>query len=169
MKDFEKKEIFSFSDNLLKKISENWLLISSGSIDNYNMMTASWGTFGILWNQPVAQVFIRPSRYTFEFINKNDFFSISIFEPTYKDLLSFLGSKSGRDINKMKIEGLTPIDFNGKTVFFKEAKEVFILKKLFDLPMQDKIIDAEVKNIFYKNDDYHHLFFGRIIEYLSKA
>lgn len=169
MKDFEKKDILSFSDNLLKKISENWLLISSGNIDSYNMMTASWGTFGILWNLPVAQVFIRPSRYTFEFINKNDFFSISIFETSYKDLLSFLGSKSGRDINKMKIEGLTPIDYNGKTVFFKEAKEVFILKKLFDLPMQDKIIDAQVKNIFYKNGDYHHLFFGRIIEYLSKV
>lgn len=168
MDNFEKKEVLSFSSNLLNNILQNWLLITCGNINDYNMMTASWGTFGILWNKPIAQVFIRPSRYTFEYILKNDYFSISFFDSSYKDTLNILGSKSGRDFDKMNIEGLKAIDYEGKTVFFEQAKQVLICKKIYSLKMQSENIETDIKNNFYKNGDYHHIFYGEIVDFLKK-
>jgi len=168
-KNFIKKEILSFSNSLLDNIKNNWILISSGKLEYYNMMTASWVTFGILWNRPIAQIFIRPSRYTLNFLEKNDFFSISFFDNTYKDILSLLGSKSGKNFDKMNIKGLTPIDYNNKTIFFEQAKHVLILKKIYKSKFDENLIPEEYKILFYpNNDDFHFIFYGEIIDYFSK-
>ncbi len=167
MDNFEKKDIFSFSNNLLNNILQDWLLITSGKIEDYNMMTASWATFGILWNKPIAQIFIRPSRYTFEYILKNDYFSISFFDSSYKDILNLLGSKSGRVFDKMKIQGLTALNYENKAVFFKQAKQVLICKKIYSLKILSENIDEDIKNKFYKNADFHYIFYGEIVEFLK--
>ncbi|MFN3411682.1 MAG: flavin reductase [Exilispira sp.] len=168
MGNFKSSNPFSFSDNLLNRINKKWFLITSGDLSNYNMMTASWGMFGILWNKPVAQVFIRPSRYTFEYVNKNDFFSICFFEDSYKDILQLLGSKSGRDFNKMHIDRLSPINYQDKTIFFKEASEILILKKLLVIPLDSSRITTDVKEDFYKENDFHFIFLAQIVDYLTK-
>lgn len=168
MDNFKSCNPFSFSDNLLNRINNKWFLITSGHLSNYNMMTASWGMFGILWNMPVAQVFIRPSRYTFEYLNKNNFFSICFFEDTYTDILKLLGSKSGRDFDKMHFDRLSPINYLDKAIFFKEASEILILKKLFNIPLDSSQISSDIKEDFYKEDDFHFIFLAQIIDYLIK-
>jgi flavin reductase (DIM6/NTAB) family NADH-FMN oxidoreductase RutF len=87
-------------ENIFKLIGDDWMLICAGNIKNYNMMTASWGTCGILWNKPVAVIFIRPQRYTHEFTEKNEYFTLNFFDETYRRHLNLLGTKSGREIIK---------------------------------------------------------------------
>ena len=81
------------------------MLITAGNLTKYNTMTASWGGFGILWNKPVCYVFVRPSRYTFEFMESNAGFTLSFFPKEYRKALNILGSKSGRDLDKVKLSG----------------------------------------------------------------
>lgn len=168
MDNFTKINPFSFSNDLLKKINSNWFLITAGNEDKYNMMTASWGTFGILWNKPVAQIFVRPSRYTHQFIIKNDFFSICFFDSSYSNILSELGSKSGRNFDKMNISALKAKVYENKTIFFEEAKEVLILKKIYNSFLDEKGISNDVKKDFYPQEDFHSFFFGQIIDYFIK-
>ncbi len=168
MDNFTKKNPFSFSNDLLKKINSNWFLIIAGNKEKYNMMTASWGTFGILWNKPVAQIFVRPSRYTHEFIIKNDFFSICFFDSSYNKILSELGSKSGRNFDKMNISGLKAKVYENKTIFFEEAKEVLILEKIYNSILDEKNISTDVKKDFYPQKDFHSFFIGQIIDYFIK-
>lgn len=169
MDNFKSSNPFSFYNELPLKINKNWLLICAGKYENYNMMTASWATFGILWNKPIAQIFVRPSRYTHDFLIQNDYFSINFFDSKYHDLLSLLGSKSGRNFNKMNIEQLTPINYNDKTIFFDEANEVLILKKIYFAKMDEKVIDDSVIKVFYPEGDFHTLFIGEILDYLIKS
>lgn len=168
MKSFENKDPFSFSDNLLHKINKNWFLITAGNLNKYNMMTASWGTFGILWNKPVAQIFVRPSRYTHQFIQNTDIFSISFFNSSYKEILSLLGSKSGRNLDKMNISGLTVIKYDNDAVYFDESDEVLVCKKIYETKLDYQKIPEDSLNDFYPENDYHSVFIGQIIRYLKK-
>ena len=59
------------SDNFFETISKEWMLVTAGNKDAFNTMTANWGGIGFLWNKPVVYVFIRPERYTFDFMEEN--------------------------------------------------------------------------------------------------
>ena len=85
------------TDNFIKLIGNDWMLITAGSEDKFNTMTASWGAAGILWNKPVAICFIRPTRYTFNFANQENIFTLSFFHETERYILNYCGSKSGKD------------------------------------------------------------------------
>ena len=95
-------------ENAIKLIGKDWALITAGDESGYNTMTASWGGLGQLWNKDVCFIFIRPQRYTYEFIEKNELFTMSFYPEEYRKALSFCGTKSGRDYDKAKETGLTP-------------------------------------------------------------
>ena len=157
------KNIRSFSGNPFSCIWEDWMLITSGVSENWNTMTASWGGFGVLWSRDVAFIFIRPTRHTYEFANTNDLFTLSFFEESYRDALKICGEKSGRDIDKASLTGLTPIVFKEGCVGFQEAREIIICKKLyahnFD-PLQ--FLDTSIEEL-YPIKDYHRMFIGEIL------
>ena len=113
-------------------------------------MTIGWGLLGTLWGKPVAMVYVRPSRYTYEFMEINNTFSITAF------------SKSGREINKMKIDGLTPKEVE-KTVFFTEAELVLICKKTYFNDLVPDHIPEESKLTYYNSGDYHRVYYGEIL------
>ena len=100
MSDFIKINPEEIKDNPFKLIGKDWGLVTAGTKDSFNTMTVSWGGVGIMWNKPVAYTFIRPQRYTFEFLEKNDHFTLSFYGEEYRKALSFCGSKSGRDYDK---------------------------------------------------------------------
>ena len=116
-------------DNVIKLIGREWMLITAGTKEKYNMMTASWGGLGVLWYKSVCFIFVRPSRYTYKFLEENDHFSIGFFNEKYKPILSFCGSKSGRDINKMDEVNLTAIE-DMDTIYFQESRIVFIFQTI---------------------------------------
>lgn len=155
--------IRELKDNFVKMISNDWALLTSGESNDFNTMTVSWGGIGELWNKDVCFVFVRPQRYTYEFIEKNDYFSLSFFGGEYKKELGLCGSKSGRDIDKIAETGFCPIDL-GEAVGFEQAKVNIVLKKLAYQDMKpDGFIDETImKN--YANNDFHRVYVGEIVK-----
>lgn len=162
-----KKEITAreLQGNFIKMLSEDWALLTAGTIDSFNTMTVSWGGIGELWNKDVGFVFVRPQRYTYEFIEKNDYFSLSFFGGEYKKELGLCGSKSGRDIDKMAETGFIPIDL-GNVIDFEQAKITVVMKKLAYQDMKpDGFLDDNImKN--YANNDFHRIYVGEIVKIL---
>ncbi|NHJ85589.1 MAG: flavin reductase family protein [Asgard group archaeon] len=154
--------------NVIKLIGREWMLITSGSKEHYNMMTASWGGLGILWYKPVCFIFVRQSRYTYQFLEKNDHFSIGFFTEDYKPVLNLLGSKSAREINKMKEVDLTPID-DSKTIYFEESRMVLICKKLYHHDIANENFVSEIRDDIYKDNDFHRMYICEIEKCLIKS
>lgn len=160
------------SPNTLSKtpfemIGKDWMLLTSGDENKYNTMTASWGGLGVLWNKNVVFAFVRPQRFTYEFMKENDYFSCSFFDEKYREALAYCGKYSGRDVDKAKECNLTP-DFSENAPYFNEADTVIICKKLYVQQMDEcSIIDESIK-ANYNGDDYHHVFVGEIVKILKK-
>jgi len=144
-----------------------WFLLTSGSWDkkDFNTMTIAWGFFGIMWNKPVAAVVVRPTRYTFEFIEKYEDFSLSSFGKEYKRDLGFLGSHSGRDGDKLSETGLTPVPSTliGSPAF-DEAELIIECRKIYKDDLKpENFLDLETDK-HYPEKDYHRMYFGEILK-----
>lgn len=163
---FKEIKATDIKENLIEKISNEWMLISAGDENGYNMMTASWGFMGEMWGKNTAIAMIRPQRYTMEFIEKSDYYTLS-FYGEQRDIHKVCGSKSGRDVNKTELAGLNPI-FSDDTVYFKEAELVIICKKQYvDKMKEENFTDSSPLN-WYENKDFHNMIFGEIIKVLIK-
>lgn len=165
MKEISPREI---DKNLINLIAQDWALLTAGDSDGWNTMTVSWGGAGELWNKDVAFVFVRPQRYTKEFIDNSDYFTLSFFDDSYKNALRLCGAKSGRDIDKAKETGLEPV-FENRTTHLRQANLVLVCKKLFSQDMTpDCFIDKSIIDINYKANDFHTTYVGEIIKVLKK-
>ena len=160
--------IRQLKENAVKMISDDWALLSAGDEKGFNSMTVSWGGIGELWGKDVAFIFVRPQRYTKEFIDKTDLLTLSFFGGEYKKELALCGKKSGRDIDKMKETGFTPV-FSDGTVYIGEAENVLILKKLAVTQMTpDIFLDKTIDEDCYPNKDYHIVYIAEIVKTLEK-
>lgn len=153
--------------NPFNLIGNDWMLITSGNEENFNTMTASWGGLGVLWNKKVAFSFVRPQRYTFEFMEENELFTLSFFDAKHKDALRLCGRKSGRDCDKVKEAGLTPF-FEDNTPCFKEAKMVLVCKKIYSQFISPECMIDKSLEKNYENKDYHKMFIGEILKCLVR-
>lgn len=150
--------------NPFTKIGKEWMLITAGAdAEHCNTMTASWGAMGVMWGKNVVSVYIRPQRYTKEFIDANEHFTCAFFgEGNQREALSLLGKVSGRDVpDKISQAGLTPVEVGG-SVAFEEAELVFVCRKLYarELPPED-FIDTSCDARWYPNHDYHTMYMAR--------
>lgn len=149
-------------------IGKDWLLITAGKDGKTNTMTASWGGVGINWGKPVVYVFIRPQRYTKEFVDAADTFSLSVLPEKFRKQLSYLGTVSGRDEDKIKKAGLTVVHEEA-TPCFEEADLVFICKKLYAQELKPEcFIDKECDEKWFADKDYHTMYVAEIISVLEK-
>lgn len=162
-KEISAKEI---KDNLIKAISDEWMLISAGDNQGYNMMTASWGFAGEMWGNDSVIAMIRPQRYTMEFVDKKDYFALSFYGEN-KDIHKVCGSKSGRDVNKTELTGLTPV-FADDTVYFSEARLVIICKKQYVGRLCEENFTDKEPLKWYAEKDYHNMIVGKIEKVLIK-
>lgn len=163
MKHFDIIKPEELSDNPFRLIGKDWTLITAGTPESYNTMTASWGSFGILWNKPAVTVYVRPSRYTYEFTEKHDEFTLSFFGEEYRSALNFCGSKSGRDYDKALETGLTPMSF-GSSVAFEQARLVILCKKIYFQDMDSRNFLDEGAEKFYPAKDYHRIYIGEVLK-----
>ena len=154
--------------NVFSAIGEQWMLITAGTADKCNTMTASWGGLGILWGAPAATCYIRPQRYTKEFVDREDYFTLAFFGEEYRKALSLCGSKSGRDVDKVKECGFTVKTAGCGAPYFEEAELVLVCRKRFAQPMDPDNIHQEIKDKWYPEQDYHTLYVGEIIEVLAR-
>lgn len=154
---------YSLKGNLLRMLNSEWMLITAGIPESFNTMTASWGGFGVLWRKPVATIYIRPQRYTFDFVEKSEVFTLSFFGDNYRDALNFCGSKSGRDFNKPKETGLTPVATPLNGIAFKEARLIMDCRKLYsdDINPSNFIVNS-IKEEIYPQHDFHRFYIAEI-------
>lgn len=163
----ELASIKKVKENLVKLISDDWALVSAGDRDKWNTMTISWGAVGELWGKDVVFAFIRPQRYTKEFMDREDYFTVSFFDERYKDALKICGSKSGRDCDKINMAGLTP-SFDGEAVYPAEASLVIKCRKIAVQKMDNSgFIDNSIESN-YRSGDYHFVYIGEIEKVLEK-
>jgi flavin reductase (DIM6/NTAB) family NADH-FMN oxidoreductase RutF len=155
---------YKLNENVFKLLDVKWMLITAGTADKYNTMTASWGGLGVLWNKSVATIYIRPQRYTFEFVEKNSIFNLSFFDKKYKPALNFCGSKSGRDYDKAKETGLTPVITTNGCISFQEAYLSIDCNKIYaDNIKPEAFIDKAIIEKIYPTKDFHRFYIGEII------
>lgn len=165
---FKEIEAKKLNINPFTLIGDEWLLVTAGTENKYNTLTASWGGLGVFWGKNSATIYIRESRYTKEFIDNNSTFTLSFFNEEYKKSLSICGSVSGRDVNKAQKANLTPI-FNNDSTYFEEAKMVMICKKMYHTEMKVENFDEPKFNEeMYSNGDYHTIYIAEILKVLIK-
>ncbi|HIT52715.1 MAG TPA: flavin reductase [Candidatus Fimivicinus intestinavium] len=159
---FQEINIRDLKESAVKLISEDWALVTAGNKDKWNTMTVSWGGLGELWGKDVAFIFIRPQRYTYAFLEREAYFTMSFFGGAYKKELSFCGAKSGRDVDKAKETGLTPL-FTGQAVAIEQAKLVLVCRKLAYQDLNPAgFIDSSIDAACYPSRDYHRMYVGAI-------
>ncbi len=164
MESFEWIDPEEMPGNVFQMIGQDWMLIAAGGIGDYNMMTAAWGTAGILWKKPVAIAFVRPQRYTYEYLEKHAGFTLSFFPDSYKELLQLCGTRSGRDINKMALPELDAFQTPDGRVGFRQAKLILECRKIYYDNIDPAFFlsfDIE-KN--YPQKDYHRFYIGEIMK-----
>jgi len=167
MNNFNEINPENLADNPFKLIGKDWMLITAGTKESFNTMTGAWGGLGVLWYKNICFCVIRPNRYTYEFMEKCSTYTLSFLEEQYRDILTYCGTKSGRDFNKVTEAGLTPV-FDKDSIYFAEARLVLICKKIY---FQDMIpahfLDHAIDE-FYPLKDYHRMYVGEIVSCLKR-
>lgn len=162
--------------NPFTAFGKDWMTLTAGNeTSGYNTMTVSWGHLGAIWGRtqhgsglPTAICYVRPSRYTKAFIDREERFTLSHFDPSYHKALGYLGSHSGRDGDKVKAVGLTPVFADG-TTYFAEADLVFICRKLYTGVLQeDGFLEKTMVDFNYPERDFHTMYVGEILKVLGK-
>jgi len=165
---FKEIDITKLCFNPFTKIEKEWMLVTAGNAEKCNTMTANWGGLGVLWKKYVSFIFIRPQRYTLEFIEQEEYYTLCFFDENSRKALSYCGSYTGRGIDKIKESGLTPV-YDEAAPYFEEAKLVFICRKMHEQSIDPScIIDQSVETDWYPQKDYHKLFIGDIVKVLEK-
>jgi flavin reductase (DIM6/NTAB) family NADH-FMN oxidoreductase RutF len=142
------------------------LLLTAGDLEkqDYNCMTVGWGSFGVMWDKPFALVVVRPTRYTWEFMEKATGFTLCAFGEEHRKVLSHCGSRSGRDEDKVKATGITPI--RSRVVAapgFKEAELIVECRRSYFDDLEPRhFLDPAIES-HYPGKDYHRVYFGEIV------
>jgi flavin reductase (DIM6/NTAB) family NADH-FMN oxidoreductase RutF len=181
-KNWIEKNIREFPGSPAQRIGDEWALVSAGDTSqsggHWNTMTVSWGGLGELWSRDVAFIFLRPQRYTREFVEAGPIFTISFFDKSYRKALAFCGEKSGRDADKAASTGLSPIVFdrsvlNGSAqgaIGFAEAREIIVCRKLYTHVFDPaKMLDPAIQKDCYPESDYHTMYIAEVAGLLVKG
>jgi len=157
-----------FEQSPFKLIGKDWMLITAEKDGKVNTMTASWGGVGVMWAKNVAYIVIRPQRYTKEFVDNSKTFSLSFLDNSFKTTLSYLGTKSGRDEDKIKNSHLTVLHTDD-IPYFEEANMAILCKKLYAQEFKPEcFIAQELNEKWYPDSDYHTLYIAEITKILVK-
>lgn len=165
---FEKTAVKELDKNVFSMIGDEWMLVSAEKDGVVNTMTASWGGVGILWGKEVATIYLRPQRYTKEFVDAGEMFTLSFFGGDHKEELGYLGKVSGRDEDKIK-----KVDFHVEMVdgqpTFEESNLVFVCKKLYEDTIKPELFkEAWIDEKWYPDKDYHTMYIAEIVSVYTK-
>ncbi len=159
-------KIYEFNTDVFNLWGKQWRLLTSGEMegDSYNCMTVAWGSIGVMWNKPFAQVVVRPTRYTFEFMEKYETFTLSAFGEEKITDLSYLGRVSGRDEKKLKKTSLTVIPSQiVKCPSYDEAELIIECRKIYSAKfIPEDFIDGTILENYPKKD-FHKIYYGEIL------
>ena len=149
-------------------------ILSSGTKEKYNSMAIGWAQFGVVWRKPVVSVYVKPERYTFEFMEKNNIFTVSFFDKEYSKVFSIYGGKSGRDVNKENESGLHIKFLDNGGITFEEANEVYVCRIIYKHKILVEEVDKSIIELYesniagFKSTDPHGEYVGEIIGHYVK-
>lgn len=147
-------------------IGKEKLLVTAGNIEDWNTMTASWGTMGVLWNKNVINVVIRPQRHTYGYFEREEYFTVSVLPEGMEEVYRICGTKSGRDCDKAALTGLKPFSV-GNSVAFEQARLIFLCRKIYVQDLNPEgFLDSSI-HAQYPQKDYHRLYCGEIVDVLE--
>ena len=166
----ERAELETLTPEVLKVFGRQPPLLTAGDRSGLNTMTIGWCQLGCLWSQPVCTVFVRPERYTDQFMESHDYFTVSVLPPELKKITAFCGSRSGRDVDKVKECGLTVRYGAGDAPFFDEAEWALVCRKLYVQDMDPAaVLDREIILPYYgEKGGWHRIYVGRVEEVYKK-
>jgi len=167
---FEQIDLKSLELNPFTTIQQDTFLVTAGTEDAWNTMTAGWGFLGVMWARPAFGIVIRDSRFTYEFLENSRGFTCSFFPPEWKKALQFCGSHSGRDTNKEEATGLTSVVIpETDLITFEQANLVFCCTQASrtDISPSDFLLPDIEKH--YPRKDYHRLYIGFIDQMLVQS
>ena len=168
MHNFQTYPIDMLEFNPFTKIGKEWALVTTNADTKDNTMTISWGGMGVMWGKNVVYVFIRDTRYTKEFIDKNEFFSISFLDETYRQALNYCGAHSGRDEDKIANAGLNSNHKMG-IPFIDESILVLLCHKLSATRItEDSFLSPDIKEKWYPDGNMHTMYIAEIMEVLAR-
>lgn len=142
--------------------NKKWALVASGQLNDFNVMTVSWGSLGTLWSRDIVTVYIKPCRYTHQFMEKNDYFTVSFYDEEYRRDLALLGRLSGRDGDKVAKTKLQPIAC-GDSVTFSQARVTILCRKIYQHDFQREGIPEEVIERYYQTEEPHTMYIGEVV------
>ena len=155
------------NDLKLDQMIKDGCLLTAGSINNYNTMTIGWGMIGTIWRKKTFIVYVKPSRYTYDFMENNEYFTVSFYKDKYKEAMAYLGTKSGKDTNKVEDVNFHPIEVNN-CVTFKEAYYTIVCKKYYYTDINKDNVPGEAIDRYYKDNCLHRVYYGEIINEIKK-
>lgn len=163
-KEWKKIDPKQLDVNAVKMYDDDWMVVSAGNAESMNLMTISWGGLGELWNKPVATVYVAPQRYTYQFLDREEYYTICRFDSTYRDKLTYLGTKSGRDEDKVKGSGLTVKFTELGNPMYEEANLVIECRKIYhDNFRRDRLQQEQLDWYEDRQVDPHGIFIGEIV------
>ena len=159
-----------FHTDIFKLFDDHWAVLTAGTPDHFNAMTISWGALGTLWGprtqgRPTATVYVKPSRYTFGFLEKSDYYTISFFPESHRKDVLKLGTTSGRDGDKLAQTSLTAKKMSHDTVGFEEASLTLVCHKLYSDAFKLEQIPEDVAAKYYDGEEPHHFYIGEIVDF----
>lgn len=147
--------------------NSQWFVLTAGDFSGgrYNAMTVSWGSLGTIWNRPFVQVVVRPQRHTLRYMEAFDTFTLCAFRTAFRAALNLLGTKSGRDGDKIAESGLTPAAASVVAApVYAEAELAIECRKIYTQRMDPRGFCADwIDPGNYAQKDYHQIFFGEIV------
>ncbi len=159
---YQKVDVKEIPVNPFREIGEHWVLISAKKDGKVNTMTASWGAMGVIWGKNAVTVYIRPQRYTKQFVDGSEYFTVTLFNG-YRQELGVLGTKSGRDGDKIGEVGFQIEEVEGQPTF-RQGTYVLVCRKMYsDLIKEDRFYDGRIAESVYPGKDFHEMYIGEIV------
>lgn len=150
----------------LEEMIKTGCLLTAGNINDYNTMTIGWGMIGTIWRKKTFIVYVKPCRYTYDFMEKNEYFTVSFYSEEYKNQMVYLGTKSGRDCNKVEDVDFHPIEVQN-SISFKEAYCTILCKKYYYTYINHDNVPEDTIDIYYKDNCMHRVYYGEIISIIN--
>ena len=153
----------AFNTEIFTQFDNTWGLLCAGTMEHHNAMSISWGGMGTLWNKPVVTVYVNPLRYTYQFMEANEYFTVSFLPAELKKAHGVMGAKSGRDTDKDKEAHLTPVQA-GESVTYAEAEVTLLCRKIYYDDFEIDRVPADVVEEHYITEPVHRMYIGEVID-----
>ncbi len=158
-------DVKNLDKNVFSLIGDQWMLVTAGNKEKCNTMTASWGGLGVLWGWPAATIYIRPQRFTFPFLEREDYFTLSFLPEEYRKALAYCGAHSGREGDKIALCGLHTDYAACGAPYIRESELVLVCRKAYWQDIDPAhFLTGDIDEKWYPEKDYHRMYIGRIAE-----